>query len=158
MVETFLGPVGTYKQIGLGVILALEHRKTASRFSLIFSDSFTPQAGFGAAIGWGVKRGVYSNEAAQGTGTHAAAAAQTEHPAEQGLVGYIWNLGDIGVGIMAWINILGILVIYFMARPTMLCLRDYEAQLTAGGPITFDTIKLGIKNATFWEQRLAQKK
>ena len=54
--------------------------------SLIFKDIFTPMAGFGAAIGWGVKRGVYSNEAGQGTGPHAAAASEVEHPAQQGLV------------------------------------------------------------------------
>ena len=53
---------------------------------LIFSDAFTPMAGFGAAIGWGVKRGVYSNEAGQGSGPHAAAAAEVQHPAQQGLV------------------------------------------------------------------------
>jgi len=41
-------------------------------FGLIMKDIFTPMAGFGAAIGWGVKRGVYSNEAGQGTGPHAA--------------------------------------------------------------------------------------
>ena len=33
---------------------------------LIVNDAFTPMAGVGAAIGWGVKRGVYSNEAGQG--------------------------------------------------------------------------------------------
>ena len=55
-------------------------------FQLILNDAFTPMAGFGAAIGWGVKRGVYSNEAGQGTGPHAAAAAEVEHPAQQGLV------------------------------------------------------------------------
>jgi len=43
-------------------------------------------AGIGAAIGWGVKRGVYSNEAGQGTGPHAAAAAEVQHPAQQGFV------------------------------------------------------------------------
>ena len=55
-------------------------------FALIMKDMFTPMAGFGAAIGWGVKRGVYSNEAGQGTGPHAAAASEVEHPAQQGLV------------------------------------------------------------------------
>ena len=40
----------------------------------------------GLAIMWGVKRGVYSNEAGQGTGPHAAAAAEVPHPAAQGLV------------------------------------------------------------------------
>ena len=70
--------------------------------------------------------------------------------------GYIWSIGDIGVGLMAWINILGILAIFFVARPALLCLRDYEDQKKNGGPITFDPVKLGIKNATFWEKRLAK--
>jgi len=54
--------------------------------AMIFTDAFTPMAGVGAAIGWGVKRGVYSNEAGQGTGPHAAAASEVQHPAQQGLV------------------------------------------------------------------------
>ena len=32
--------------------------------------------------------------------------------------GYIWNLGDVGVGLMAWLNIVGIITIFFMAKPT----------------------------------------
>ncbi len=55
-------------------------------FGMIIGDALSPQAGFGAAIGWGVKRGIYSNEAGQGTGPHAAAAAAVDHPAQQGLV------------------------------------------------------------------------
>ena len=250
---------------------------------LILSDAFTAQAGFGAAIGWGVRRGIYSNEAGQGTGPHAAAAAEVSHPAQQGLVqafsvyvdtlfvcsatafmilitqqynvqgtleagqlivqnvpanteiasaaftqlalqsvfgafgpifigialfffafttilayyyiaetnvaylnryfkariplsavkllimfmfsygmvntaGYIWMIGDIGVGLMAWINIVGILAIFFVSRPAIRALHDYERQLKAGGPITFDPVSLGIKNATFWENRLKDAK
>src|SRR3546814_21111822 len=41
---------------------------------------------FGLAVEWGVKRGVYANEAGQGTGPHAAAAAEVSHPAKQGYV------------------------------------------------------------------------
>ena len=33
-----------------------------------------------------MKRGVYSNEAGQGTGPHHAGAAEVEHPAQQGMV------------------------------------------------------------------------
>jgi len=40
----------------------------------------------GSAISWGVKRGIYSNEAGQGTAPHAAAAAEVSHPIKQGLV------------------------------------------------------------------------
>jgi AGCS family alanine or glycine:cation symporter len=261
------------------IVVFLNFDQVPAMLALIIGDAFTAQAGFGAAIGWGVRRGIYSNEAGQGTGPHAAAAAEVDHPAQQGLVqafsiyvdtlfvctatafmilitqqyniqgtlpvgeflvqnvaadtvissaaftqlalesvfggfgpifvgvalfffafttilayyyiaetnitylnryfkariplsalkvvlmtmvaygmvnsaGYIWTIGDIGVGLMAWINILGILAIFFVAKPAILCLRDYEAQLKAGGPIGFDPKRLGIKNATFWEKRL----
>ena len=251
-------------------------------FGMIIGDAFTAQAGFGAAIGWGVKRGIYSNEAGQGTGPHAAAAAEVEHPSQQGLVqafsvyvdtllvcsatafmilstgmyniqgtlpdgqfivqnvaatteinapaftqmamesvygtfgnafiaiavfffafttilayyyiaevnvayltrflgrnanktglflvkvlimamvaygglnsaGYIWAIGDIGVGLMAWLNIVGILVIFIVARPTLTMLKDYEAQRKAGvARYSFDPAKFGIKNAPYWEER-----
>lgn len=72
--------------------------------------------------------------------------------------GYIWGLGDVGVGLMAWLNIIGIIIIFFVARPAIDILRDYEAQLKAGGGtttkrFTFDPKKFGIKNATYWEER-----
>ena len=40
----------------------------------------------GSAVSWGVKRGLYSNEAGQGSGPHASSAASVSHPAKQGLV------------------------------------------------------------------------
>src|SRR3546814_4728262 len=59
-------------------------------FSIIFASAFGAHAAFGAMFGlaveWGVKRGVYANEAGQGTGPHAAAAAEVSHPAKQGYV------------------------------------------------------------------------
>lgn len=59
-------------------------------FGLILRSAFDQEAVFsgmlGAAIMWGVKRGVYSNEAGQGTGPQAAAAAEVSHPAKQGFV------------------------------------------------------------------------
>ncbi|MGB5345331.1 MAG: alanine/glycine:cation symporter family protein, partial [Woeseia sp.] len=68
------------------VIIGLNITKLPDVIALIFSDIFSATAGFGAAIGWGVRRGIYSNEAGQGTGPHAAAAAEVDHPAQQGLV------------------------------------------------------------------------
>ena len=245
--------------------------------TLIIGDAFSPMAGVGAAIGWGVKRGVYSNEAGQGSGPHAAAASEVEHPAQQGLVqsfsvyvdtlfvcsatafmilitqqyyvtdidsavsggllgpdvviaspaftqlalesvmggfgkvfvaialfffafttllayyyiaetnvAYIrrtvhiphmlkalkivtlasvfygtireanlaWAMGDLGVGLMAWLNIIGILILFVMGRPALRALRDYEAQKAAGvEKYTFDPQKLGIRNAHFWENK-----
>lgn len=40
----------------------------------------------GTTISWGVKRGLYSNEAGQGTGAIMAAPAKVDHPVKQGLV------------------------------------------------------------------------
>ena len=259
-------------------IIALNITQLPGIIALIVGDAFTPMAAFGAMIGWGVKRGVYSNEAGQGTGPHAAAASEVEHPAQQGLVqafsvyidtlfvcsatafmilitdaynvvdestgafliqnisatadpnspaftqyalesiipgvgapfvaialfffafttvlayyyiaetniAYIhrtvripgmmfllklvmmgsvfygavrtasvaWGLGDIGVGLMAWLNIIGILIIFFMAKPALKTLADYEKQRKAGVEhYTFDPEALGIKNADFWTQR-----
>ena len=61
------------------------------------------------------------------------------------------GLGDIGVGLMAWLNIIGIIIIFFMSKPAITALKDYEEQKEAGvDKYTFDPKKLGIKNATFW--------
>ena len=59
-------------------------------FKSVFSGAFTPEALFGGAFGTvlaqGVKRGLMSNEAGQGTITMPAAAADADHPCEQGIV------------------------------------------------------------------------
>lgn len=71
-------------------IIALNISSVPEIFGLIFRSAFNLEATFsgvfGAAIAWGVKRGIYSNEAGQGTAPHAAAAAATSHPVKQGLV------------------------------------------------------------------------
>jgi AGCS family alanine or glycine:cation symporter len=265
-----------YIAIALGVI-AMNIGELPRIMGLILGDAISPQAGLGAAIGWGVKRGVYSNEAGQGTGPHAAAASEVQHPAQQGLVqafsvyvdtlfvcsatafmilitgaynvrdeasgalilpsdivtaatdpnspaftqsaleqvfptygplfvalalfffafttvlayyyiaetniAYLrrffrfkgemlvlklammaavfygavktaslaWGLGDIGVGLMAWFNIIAILILFFMGNAAIKALKDYEAQKKAGvEEYTFDPEALGIKNADFW--------
>ena len=261
------------------VVMVLNAERVPEMFSIIFRSAFGAHAAFGALLGlaveWGVKRGIYANEAGQGTGPHAAAAAEVSHPAKQGYVqafaiyfdtmmvctataflilasgtynvyspvkgaanvfsgegmaripegaGYAqagveavlpgwgsafvsiaifffafttimayyymaetnltyvnhnkkrpltvlclrlgiiamvvfgafhnatlaWALGDIGVGLMAWLNIIAILIIQ---KPAMLALRDYERQKKLGLDPIFDPDALGIKNADFWRQR-----
>lgn len=72
------------------VIIALNYNQIPEVFTLIFRSAFDLDATFGgilgATIAWGIKRGIYSNEAGQGTAPHAAAASEVKHPAEQGLV------------------------------------------------------------------------
>ncbi|WP_324822435.1 alanine/glycine:cation symporter family protein [Sinanaerobacter sp. ZZT-01] len=72
------------------VIVAIHITEVPAMFKLIFSSAFNMNATFGGIFGnavlWGIKRGVYSNEAGQGTGAMAAGAAEVSHPAKQGLV------------------------------------------------------------------------
>lgn len=71
-------------------IIAINITEVPSVFALIIKSAFNLEATysgvFGMAIAWGVKRGIYSNEAGQGTAPHAAAAAEVSHPVKQGLV------------------------------------------------------------------------
>ena len=55
---------------------------------------------------------------------------------------------------MAWLNIIGVVIIFFMAKPAVTALKDYESQRKAGvDKYTFDPQALGIKNADFWESK-----
>ncbi len=266
------------------IVFFVNFQQIPEVFGLIFSSAFGAHAVFGAIIGlaiqWGVQRGIYSNEAGQGTGPHAAAAAEVSHPAKQGFVqafavyidtlfvcsatafiiistdmfhvfsggsedsdmiytgkiaedvavgpafvqngfdtvfagfgptfvaialgffafttvvayyymaevntsflvrniksglvrrgavrvvqglilvsvaygavattGAAWGLGDIGVGSMAWLNIVGILL---LQGPALKALKDYQQQKKAGLDPQFDPRKVGIRNAEFWELR-----
>ncbi len=274
-------------------VLAINFRLIPDVFVLIISSAFGAKATFagiiGSMIAIGVKRGVYSNEAGQGTGPHPAAAAEVSHPAKQGLVqafsvyidtlfvcsatafmilvtgmynvkgpqgellvnsgvhyvqdgikhpdgsatytqaaidktfsgqadfdpSYVgagsyfvaialfffafttlmayyyiaetniayltkrrgsrilmlllklgimaavffgcvrtatlaWDLGDMGVGIMAWLNVIAIIL---LQKPALRSLKDYEKQKAQGKDPVFDPRALGIKNAEFWEEK-----
>jgi AGCS family alanine or glycine:cation symporter len=61
-----------------------------------------------------------------------------------------WGLGDIGVGLMAWLNIVAILV---LQKPALIALKDYEEQQAHGrAEPVFDPRPLGIANAQLWEK------
>ena len=261
------------------IIIGINFQQIPEVFALIFKSAFSLDATFGGIIGmaiaWGVKRGIYSNEAGQGTAPHAAAAADVSHPAQQGLVqafsvyvdtlfvctatalmilftgmynvtnvdaagqpttllvenlpnvdyngftqaavshhfpgfgngfvaialfffafttimayfyyadtnvaylvksekarkiiGWIskirflstvyygtvrtadtaWAIGDIGVGLMAWTNIIAILL---LSKPAMKVWKDYKSKRKQGiEDPSFDPKAIGIKNAEYWE-------
>jgi AGCS family alanine or glycine:cation symporter len=255
------------------IIILMNIGQVPGMFALIIKSAFGFEEAFGgiigAAIAWGVKRGIYSNEAGQGTAPHAAAAAAVTHPAKQGLVqafsiyvdtllvctatafmilitgqynvtpkdaeiilenipgidytaftqfaiahefpaigkGFValalfcfafttiiayyymaetnfayldknnkyfrygkwgiaamvlfstyygavktadaaWTLGDIGVGSMAWLNLIAILI---LRKPALKALKDYRAQKKQGKDPHFNPTDLGIKNADYWE-------
>lgn len=76
--------------IGVALVLIIFNiDKVPAMFSLIFSSAFSTNAVFGGIVGsavsWGVRRGVFSNEAGLGTGTWVAGSSDVSHPAKAGL-------------------------------------------------------------------------
>ena len=75
------------------VLIILNMKAIPYLLRTVFSGAFKPEAFFGGAFGTVlaqcVKRGLMSNEAGQGTITMSAAAADAEHPCEQGILSSI---------------------------------------------------------------------
>ncbi len=63
--------------------------------------------------------------------------------------GIMWTLGDIGVGTMAWINIVAILL---LSPKALRSLKDYERQKKQGLEPKFDPKTLHIGHADYWEK------
>ncbi len=64
-----------------------------------------------------------------------------------------WGLGDIGVGLMAWLNIIAILL---LRKTAFTCLKDYEKQLAEGVDPVFHPETLGIERADYWVNNRAE--
>lgn len=71
-------------------VIVINFDKIPAIFSLIFKSAFGFEqvvgGGFGAAITFGIKRGLFSNEAGMGSAPNAAATATVSHPVKQGLI------------------------------------------------------------------------
>ena len=84
------------------LVLLINVAEIPAAIGLIFTHAFTPTAATGgfagaavwAAIGFGVARGVFSNEAGLGSAPIAHAAASTEGPVSQGLVAMLGTFID----------------------------------------------------------------
>ena len=72
------------------IVMIINIPNLGHMFGMIFSSAFDFEAIFGGFAGscimYGVKRGLYSNEAGMGSAPNAAARADVSHPAKQGLV------------------------------------------------------------------------
>lgn len=79
----------SYVAVSLVVIL-VNWVHIPAMFAMIFKDAFDLKAIFGAVSGscmiYGIKRGLYSNEAGVGSAPNASASASVSHPVKQGLV------------------------------------------------------------------------
>ena len=67
----------------------------------------------------------------------------------------LWNLGDLGIGSMAWLNLLAILL---LSKTALKVLRDYETQKKEGKDPVFNPKKVGIEGVEFWEERCKEVK
>ena len=65
----------------------------------------------------------------------------------------LWGLGDFGFGSMAWLNLVAILM---LTKTALKVFKDYERQKKAGIEPVFDPVKLGIKGADFWEEKVKE--
>ena len=84
---------GVYVMVGILIIL-LNIKQVPSVFSRIFAEAFGLRAVAGGTIGsmiiamqHGVARGLYSNEAGEGSAPVIHSAARVKHPVEQGITG-----------------------------------------------------------------------
>ena len=72
------------------ILIACNFDRIPWFFYVVVTEAFQPHAIFGGAFGvalqQGIRRGLMSNEAGQGTITMPAAASNAKHPCEQGLV------------------------------------------------------------------------
>lgn len=71
------------------IIIILNIKNVPSMFILIFQDAFDFRSIFGGILGscliYGIKRGLFSNEAGVGSAPNASASAIVSHPVKQGL-------------------------------------------------------------------------
>ena len=61
-----------------------------------------------------------------------------------------WTLGDIGVGIMAWLNVIAII---FLHNKVLILLKDYEMQRRKGKDPIFDSSEYNFRNMDFWNRK-----
>lgn len=108
---------GAYILLGL-VVVVLNIDEVPGMFSLIVGHALGFQQVAGATLGmafmWGMRRGLFSNEAGQGSAPNAAATASVSHPVKQGLVQTLGVYFDtlLVCSITAFIVLLGPAITY----------------------------------------------
>ncbi|MEA5523048.1 alanine/glycine:cation symporter family protein [Limnoraphis robusta] len=90
-VAEFVVPIMAIGYLAMSLfVLVTNIAEIPNVFSLIFKSAFGLQqavsGGVGAAILFGVKRGLFSNEAGLGSAPNVAAVAYVEHPVNQGII------------------------------------------------------------------------
>jgi AGCS family alanine or glycine:cation symporter len=89
--------MGAIYMLGGLIVIVLNRDQLPQTLELIFAKAFTPQGEIGGfagstflfALTWGAKRGLFSNEAGQGSAPIAHAAAKTSESVREGIVAQI---------------------------------------------------------------------
>lgn len=95
-VASYLVPFMSVVYVGSALVaLAMNYDQIIPAFELIFHHAFNPTAVVGGAVGgatvwmtftWGLRRGLFSNEAGQGSAAMAHSTAKVDEPVREGLV------------------------------------------------------------------------
>lgn len=94
-VSSLIVPVMAVAYIAIVIFIIISNLSVLpSVFALIFKSAFSPQAAFGGAVGYtvmmafrsGVARGLFSNDAGNGTAGTMHASADVKHPVQQALL------------------------------------------------------------------------
>ncbi len=108
-----LVPVMALFFLGGGLLVLLIRRDALpDAFRAILDGAFRPQAVFdgysrGAALRYGVARGVFTNEAGLGSSAMAHAAAQVDHPAREGM----WGIFEVGVATLCVCTVTALVIL-----------------------------------------------
>lgn len=90
-ISSIMVPIMAISYMALGFFIIIKNISILpSALSTIFVSAFDFKSFSGGLMGsavlWGIKRGLFSNEAGMGSAPNAAASASVSHPAKQGLV------------------------------------------------------------------------
>ncbi|GAB3292300.1 alanine/glycine:cation symporter family protein [Parasphingorhabdus pacifica] len=64
----------------------------------------------------------------------------------------MWAAGDIGYGLIGWMNMISVLLLAPVVRKVI---RDYDDQRRSGLDPVFDPHRVGIQGAEYWEREVA---
>lgn len=116
------------------VILVINSDQILPSFAKVFTEAFSLKAGWGgliAVIMWGVRRGLYSNEAGQGSAPIAHAAAKTKESVREGTVALMGPFIDT-------------LIVCTMTGLTIISTGVLESTDLTGAQLTREAFRLGF--------------
>ncbi|NIT52305.1 MAG: alanine:cation symporter family protein, partial [candidate division Zixibacteria bacterium] len=138
------------------LIIVMNYDQILPTFGKIFSQAFTPRAellGVGGGsfmiflntMVWGVKRGLFSNEAGQGSAPIAHAAAKTKEPVREGAVAMVGPLVDT----LIICTLTGLVIVITNSHEVIV-----EGARLNGSPLTAHGFQVGLAPLISWGDKI----